>query len=126
MPTTDTLERFVAMVERNAHVEAIETFYAPDAFMQENQAVPRRGRDNLAANERRVLAKAKSVTSTCVRPLFVEGDRVVIRWIFRFEWPDGTVTRMEELAYQRWVGERIVEETFFYDPAQLAPRPAQA
>jgi hypothetical protein len=29
---------------------------------------------------------------------------------------------MEELAYQRWEGERIAEETFFYDPAQLVPR----
>jgi hypothetical protein len=29
---------------------------------------------------------------------------------------------MEELAYQRWDGERVVEETFFYDPAQLAAR----
>jgi hypothetical protein len=28
---------------------------------------------------------------------------------------------MEELAYQRWVGERIAEEQFFYDPAQLRP-----
>jgi hypothetical protein len=24
---------------------------------------------------------------------------------------------MEELAYQRWEGERIAEEMFFYDPA---------
>jgi hypothetical protein len=30
---------------------------------------------------------------------------------------------MEELAYQRWVGERIEQETFFYDPAQRVPRP---
>src|SRR6185295_18888698 len=99
MPMIETLERFVSLVESNAHVEAIETFYGTDASMQENQAVPRGGRDNLAANERRVLAKAKAVFSTCVRPLFVNGDYVVIRWIFRFEWMDGTVTRMEELAY---------------------------
>ena len=125
MPTTETLEQFIATVERNAHVEAIEAFYAADASMQENQSVPRRGRDNLAANERRVLAKVQTVTSTCVRPVFVNGDRVVIRWIFRFEWLDGTLTRMEELAYQRWDGERIVEETFFYDPAQLALRTPQ-
>jgi len=45
----------------------------------------------------------------------------VIRWIFRFEWLDGSVTQMEELAYQRWEGERIAEETFFYDPAQRTP-----
>jgi hypothetical protein len=53
--------------------------------------------------------------------VFVSGDRVVIRWIFRFEWLDGTVTRMEELACQRWEGERVVQETFFYDPAQRVP-----
>jgi hypothetical protein len=122
MPRAETLERFIAMVEQNAHVEAVEAFYTADASMQENQPAPRVGRDAHVANERRVLAKAKSLTSTCVRPVFVNGDKVVIRWIFRFEWLDGTVTRMEELAYQRWDGERIAEETFFYDPAQLVPR----
>jgi hypothetical protein len=122
MPTTETLERYIALVEQSAHVEAVEQFYAPDASMQENQSAPRVGRDSHAANERRVLAKAKKVTSTCVRPIFVSGDKVVTRWIFRFEWLDGTVTQMEELSYQRWVGERIQEEQFFYDPAQLKKR----
>lgn len=126
MPTSETLERFIALVERNAHIAALETFYAADASMQENQKPPRIGRDAHVANERRVLAKAKSVASTCVRPVFVSGDRVVIRWIFRFEWLDGTVTRMEELAYQRWDGERVAEETFFYDPAQLVPKEQHA
>jgi hypothetical protein len=27
-----------------------------------------------------------------------------------------------KLAYQRWEGERIAEETFFYDTAQRVPR----
>ena len=51
MPGADTLERFIAVVERNAHVEAIE--------------------------------------------------------------------RLDELAYQRLEGEQVVEEKFYYDPAQL-------
>jgi hypothetical protein len=122
MPTAETLERFIALVEANAHAEAIEQFYAPDASMQENQSAPRVGRDELVANERRVLAKAKSVTSRCVRPVFVNGDFVVIRWIFQFEWLDGTTTRMEELAHQHWSGDRVQQETFFYDPAQLVRR----
>jgi ketosteroid isomerase-like protein len=122
MPTAETLERFIARVEANAHAEACEEFYAIDSSMQENQATPRIGRDAHVANERRVLARARSLTSTCVRPVFVHGDRVVIRWIFHFEWQDGTVTHMEELAYQRWDGERIAEETFFYDPAQRVPK----
>ena len=124
MPTKETLERFIARVEENAHAEACAEFYTAGSSMQENQSPPRVGRDAHVANERRVLARAKSLTSTCVRPVFVNGDNVVIRWIFLFEWLDGTVTRMEELAYQRWEGERIAEETFFYDPAQRVPRGA--
>jgi hypothetical protein len=122
MPTAETLERFIARVEENAHVEALEEFYTADSTMQENQSPPRVGREASIANERRVLAKARTVSSQCVRPVFVNGDRVVIRWLFRFEWHDQTFTRMEELAYQRWDGELIAEETFFYDPAQLVPR----
>ena len=119
-----TLDRFIAMVESNAHAEAIEAFYTPDASMQENQSPPRVGRDTLVANERRVLAMARSVSSACVRPVFVSGDNVVVRWRFHFDWLDGTSTDMEELAYQRWDGERIAEEKFFYDPAQLRRQPS--
>ena len=126
MPSAEILERFIARVEENAHAEAIAEFYAAAASMRENLGTPRAGRDTLIANERRVLARARAVRSTCVRPVFVAGDRVVIRWIFEFDWLDGRQTRMEELAYQRWEGDRIAEEQFFYDPAQLEPRPAPA
>lgn len=122
MPTTETLERFIARVEANAHDVAVEEFYTADSSMQENQAIPRVGRDVHVANERKVLSRAKSLLSKCVRPVFINGDRVVIRWIFHFEWLDGTITHMEEIAYQRWEGERIAEETFFYDPAQRIPK----
>lgn len=123
MPSADTLDRFIAMVESNAHVETIEAFYAPHASMQENEHEPRRGRDVLVEHERKALSRVRSVHSTCVRPVFVNGDHVVIRWIFVFERLDGSTMRMEELAWQRWEGDRIAEEKFFYDPAQMTPRP---
>lgn len=126
MPAIDVLERFIARVESNAHAEAVEEYYSEDASMRENLDPPRIGRALHVANERRVLARARAVQSRCVRPYFVSEDRVVIRWIFRFEWLDGTVTEMEELAYQRWHGDRIAEEQFFYDPAQRTPVPALA
>ena len=118
MPTPATLERFIARVEENKHVEAIEEFYTENASMQENQGEPRVGRAVLMAGEARVLARARTVTSHCVRPALVHGDHVAIRWIFNFDWLDGSHTRMEEVALQRWEGERIAQETFFYDPAQ--------
>jgi hypothetical protein len=122
MPALQTLERFIALVEQNAHVEAIAEFYTVGASMRENMAAPRVGRETLIEHERGVLKKARSVSSECVRPVLVNGDFVVIRWVFAFVWLDGSSTRMEELAYQRWEGERIAEEQFFYDPSQLAPR----
>ena len=121
MPSAQVLERFIATVEANRHAEAIEEFYTEDASMQENEQPPRRGRDALVANERKALARMKSVRSRCIRPVFVDGDHVVIRWAFEFETNEGGHIRMEELASQRWEGDRIAEEKFFYDPRQLAP-----
>ena len=126
MPSSETLERFIARVERNAHGEAIEEFYTINASMQENHLPPRVGRDTLAAHEARALARTSSVHSTCVRPVFFDGDQVVIRWIFRFEWKNGTHATLDELAYQRWQGDKIAQETFFYDPAQFVPKPIGA
>ena len=122
MPSAQTLERFIARVESNAHVEAIEEFYTEDATMRENMAAPRVGRATLMAQERATLSRVRSVSSRCVRPVLVNGDTVVVRWIFRFEGQDGRVRELEELAWQRWHGERIAEEQFFYDPAQFVWR----
>jgi ketosteroid isomerase-like protein len=119
MPSAETLDAFISLVERNHHVEAIERFYAPDATMQENDKPPRVGRDTLVEGERKALAAMHELRSTCIRPVFVTGNRVVIRWVFEFRRPDGNSVRLDEIAYQRWEGERIVEEKFFYDPAQL-------
>jgi hypothetical protein len=123
MPTAETLNRFIRRVEEGAHAQACEEFYTENSTMQENQASPRFGRSAHVNNEKRVMARAKSIVSRCVPPIFAHGDRVVIRWIFDFVWQDGRTTHMEELAYQRWEGERIAEETFFYDPAQRVPKP---
>jgi hypothetical protein len=93
-------------VEANAHVEAVEEFYAENSSMRENQGEPRIGRDLHIANEHRFLSRLKSLTSKCVRPIFVKDDFVVIRWNFTFELHDGMFVTMDELTYQRWEGYR--------------------
>jgi hypothetical protein len=119
MPKLETLEKFISMVESNEHDKAIENFYTEDASMQENQSPPRVGRDLLVANEQSVLLKVKSLVSKCIRPIFINENLVVIQWYFKFEWKDGTVSEIEEIAYQNWEGELIKRERFFYDPKQL-------
>ncbi|MBQ4821483.1 nuclear transport factor 2 family protein [Aquimarina sp. MMG016] len=122
MPLEETVERFIARVEENKHDSAIEEFYTIDATMQENQLEPRAGRDVLVANEREVLSKVKTLHSKCIRPVFIHGDYVVIRWSFQFDWLNGTTTKIEEITHQRWKGEQIAEEHFFYDSSQLKPK----
>jgi ketosteroid isomerase-like protein len=120
MPSQQTLDAFVTMVLSNKHDEAIATFYTPDSIMQENVDPPRRGRDANVERERAVMARATQIHSAMEGPLFVNGDHVVIRWVFRFDFADGSSITMDELAYQRWEGEQIAEERFYYDPAQRA------
>lgn len=125
MPSRETVEAFVAVVESNRHAEAIEQFYAEDASMQENlNTPPRQGRDTLVAHERAVLARAKTVQTECVRPVLIEGDTVVIHWIFHFEFKDGSKRRIEELAHQTWKGDKVWRERFYYDPVQMKTEPA--
>ena len=119
MPARERVQALVAMVEAGRFVEAIEQFYAEDATMQENNAPPRGPRAKLVEGEKKTLAAHKEVRTLPGTTFVVEGDVAVIRWRFVFTRQDGTGFRMEELAHQRWRGDRIVEERFFYDPGQI-------
>lgn len=120
MPTKQTLDAFVAMVVAGKHDQAIADFYLPDSTMQENLNPPRKGREGNVAREAATMAAFKEIRTTCVAPVFASGDQVVIHWIFEFVKNDSGVVRIEELAHQRWDGEKIAEERFYYDPAQMA------
>lgn len=119
MPKPETVRAFVARVESGHFVEAIEEFYAPGASMQENLDAPRIGRDALVAGEKAVLAANREARALPGSRFLIDGDRVVVNWLFEFVRRDGGRVRLDEIAWQRWEGEKIVEERFYYDPAQL-------
>jgi hypothetical protein len=119
MPTREAIEGLVALVEQGRFIDALEKFYTDEATTTENTGEARRGRETLIANERNVMAAFPTIRSHCVRPIFVDGDRAVIRWQFEFVPASGPARKMDELAYQLWSGDKIVEERFFYDPAQM-------
>ncbi|MEM8895995.1 MAG: nuclear transport factor 2 family protein [Bacteroidota bacterium] len=121
MPTLKLIEDFVSSVETQPHDRVIADYYAEDASIQENQNLPRQGRDLLIKYERGMLDKAASVSSKCLRPYFVHGDEAVIRWKFVFTWKEGGQTTIEEIVHQVWEGDKIKREQFFYDPKQFVP-----
>ena len=116
MPSRERVEAFIASVVAGDHVRAIADYYTEDASMQENLQPPRRGRDSLMAHEAKVLQRVKMYTHP--DPIFlVDGDHVVINWMFDATGKDGITRRLDELALQRWAGDRIAEERFVYDAA---------
>jgi ketosteroid isomerase-like protein len=126
MPSLATLQAFADTVEANDHVGAILRFYAPDASTRENDNPPLQGREQLAEKERNVLARAASVKTTRLGPLLVDGDHSAIRWRFEFTAKDGSTRVIEEVAWQTWRGEQLIEEHFYYDPGMVKKTAAAA
>jgi ketosteroid isomerase-like protein len=122
MPSKESVEGLVALVEKGAFIEALESYYADGAATYENQGEARRGLAKLVELERGVMASFKNIRSRCVRPFFVDGDHAAIRWQVEFETAGGHVVKMDEISHQLWRDGKVVEERFFYDPAQTRPR----
>ena len=121
MPSRAKVQAFIALVEHGEYVQAIEDFYHSDASMQENGLPPRVGRQTLVEHEKAVLAGLKAMRTRRVETFLIDGDRVVINWVFEMTGPDGSMRVFDELALQIWDGDRIRRERFYYDPAQLRP-----
>lgn len=119
MPSRDIVEAFAERLEAGDFVGAIEQFYAPDAATHENNAAPTVGREKLAAKERGVLAAFKEVKAVRIGPSLIEGDQVATRWIFSFTNAEGVTRTLDEIAWQTWRGDELIEERFYYDPKQL-------
>lgn len=119
MPSREIVEAFAARLEAGDFIGAIEGFYAPDAATYENAAAPTVGRDALVAKERGVLAASREVRAERVGPSLIAGDSVATRWKFTFTSGDGATRTLDEIAWQTWRGDELVEERFYYDPRQL-------
>lgn len=120
MPSIATVDTFMAAVEAGDYVGAIERFYTADARTRENLGAPRVGRDTVVMAEKGMMAAFDQIKAQRQGPPLITGDHVAIRWRFEFISTRGPARVLEEVAWQTWNGEEIVEETFFYDPAQMA------
>ena len=127
MPSAQTLERFITRVESNAHVQAIEEFYTEDASMRENMECTARRPRRAGSQRAGGYAGARALGAVALRAAGVRrrrpgGGALGSSGLRRQRRP--RARELEELAYQRWEGERIAQEQFFYDPSQFVWRDA--
>jgi hypothetical protein len=66
------------------------------------------------------MAAFPKIEAQRIGPSLIDGDTVAARWKFTFTSANGTVRVLEEIAWQTWRGDQLIEERFFYDPKQMA------
>ncbi|HET9986432.1 MAG TPA: nuclear transport factor 2 family protein [Longimicrobiales bacterium] len=118
MPSKERVERMIATVEGGDIAGALEEFYAPDVEMRDNKAAPMVGRAENLERERDFFGSIRVNEHRAVRYV-VSGDDVAIDWVLDFTTSEGARYRMEQVAFQRWEGDRIARERFYYDSATL-------
>lgn len=119
MSTRERVQELVGYVQAGRIPEAIERFYADGATMQENRQPPTVGNAANLARERAFGDSVERWHEVTARSIAVDGDQVLIEWVFEYTTREGQRIRMEEIAQQTWRDGKIVRERFFYDSATL-------
>ena len=115
MSIHERVNGLVALVERGRFARAIEEFYADGVVMRDNLNPPTVGKDANLERERGFERYIAELHESRAQAVLVDGDRAVIHWHLDFTGVDGTRSRFDQLALQRWEGGRVAEERFFYD-----------
>jgi hypothetical protein len=123
MPSQQRVHELIRMVEQKRFLYALHTFYHPEVAMQENSDAPRIGLEVCLSQEARFLEMVQTFHEVHARSFVANGDRAAIHWVFDITLKDGTRVQREEIAYQRWEGEQILCEQFFY---HAPPAPSHA
>jgi hypothetical protein len=98
-------------------LEAMNEFYAENVSMQENTDDPIVGRAKNIEREREFLANVKEFKGYTVVSLSVGPETSAVESVLEFIDVDDKPVRLEQVAIQKWQGDRIVSERFYYDPA---------
>ena len=121
MPSRERVREFISPVERGEYVRPSRISITRTRPCRRTASRRAPGRQALVEHERKVLAGLKDMRTRRVETFLVDGDRVVINWVFEMTGQDGVTRVMDELALQTWDGDRIATERFYYDPAQIRP-----
>ena len=98
-------------------LEAFEEYYHDDVVMIEATGVVREGKDANREAEKSFLASVKEwhgggvLGITSNEP---EGLSMVESWM-DVTFQDGSRVKMQQIARQKWQGDQIIEERFYYN-----------
>lgn len=119
MPSIERVQQLVGYVEEGRIIEAIDEFYGDGVRMQDNNQPPTAGKEANLQRERLFVGSIAEIHENRARSVLVDGDRVAIHWNLEFTTNEGRRLRFDQVSLQRWEDDRIVDERFYYDSADL-------
>ena len=117
MPTRERLQSLINYVLAGKSVEACEEFYADDVVTQENDGDECVGIAANVARQKERMGQVGEVVDMRCDSYVLDGDRVAINWVLEAVSIEGHRFVLDEIAYQRWRGDEIVRERFYYNPS---------
>ncbi len=117
MSNLNNVKKMYEMIQQGQMMEAFEKFYHEDVVMVEVTGETRKGKANNREAQLKWLASAEtfhdggtgSVTSN-----EETGHTAVESWM-DITFKDGNRMKIEEVAIQKWEGDKIIHERFYYN-----------
>ena len=109
------------MVNSGQPMEAFEKFYHEDSTMIEATGDVRQGKAASREFEQNYLSSVKEFHGGGVINLTSDEDSgitMVEAWA-DVTFQDGNRMKLEEIARQKWQGDQIIEERFYYNPGPM-------
>ena len=106
-----------AMTGQGQMLEAFEKYYHDDVVMVEATGEVREGKDVSREFEKQWLSTVKEMHGGGVTAITSDEDAgitMVESWM-EATFQDGNRVKMEEVAVQKWQGEKIIHERFYYN-----------
>lgn len=113
----DKVKDIYDMSAQGKMLEAFEKYYHNDVVMVEASGETRNGKDVNRKFEVEFMSMIKEVHGTGVRAITSnekEATTMVESWMDA-TYKDGNRSMMEEVAVQKWKGDQIIKERFYYN-----------
>ena len=107
------------MILNGQLLEAHDKHYADDVIQQENEMAPTVGKAANRKREEQFLADVTEFRGADVKAVAVDpkNDTTIVEWFFDYDHREWGTRRYHQTAVQRWRGEQIVHERFYYGNA---------
>lgn len=117
MTHLERVTEMYGMIGEGKMMDAFEKYYAENVVMVEGNGDKREGKDKNREFELQFLSSIKEMHGggvTAITSNEETGVTMVETWMDT-SYKDGNRMKMEEIAVQKWEGDKIVHERFYYN-----------